>query len=126
MTVAIVMTEDELRALIAQEIAAALAERDGCGPNSGFLTPAQAAEVAHVSPRTVQNWLSRGVLTRYGRPRLPLVSRAELMAFLAAPRPETPPAAPKRARTAAARSADRHFRAKARAMDAKPTAGSTE
>jgi hypothetical protein len=42
------------------------------------LTVREAAGLAGVAPKTIQNWLSDGRLIRHGVPRRPLVDRVEL------------------------------------------------
>jgi hypothetical protein len=62
-----------------------------------YLTPAEAARVAGVSPRTIRAWFAAGRLRRHGgSPRRPLVERAELVALLDGrkPPPDPPPPAP--------------------------------
>jgi excisionase family DNA binding protein len=50
--------------------------------DSPWLSVAEAAKVAGVTPKTVHNWLSARRLNRYGVPRRPLVDREELDALL--------------------------------------------
>lgn len=69
--------------LIADRVAAILAARAPVQPASAYIVVGEAARILGISPKTIQNYLSAGRLTRHGGPRRPLVARAEVEALAA-------------------------------------------
>lgn len=69
--------EDIVRSIVREE----LARRD-TEPTSAFLSVAEAAAFARVSPGTVRRWIKANELTRHSAGTRVLVDRAELEAFL--------------------------------------------
>lgn len=76
----------ELRALVAEAVAEALATREPRQKKSraGLLTLDDVAAVCHVSPETVRHWIWEGRLKAYKPGRAPLVKESELLAFVEA------------------------------------------
>lgn len=75
------MTFDEqLRKMVAEEVARQLGAQQ---PANDYLSVAEAAAVARVSPGTVRRWVRRGELTRHEAGTRVLVKRDELERFLA-------------------------------------------
>lgn len=79
---AIVITEEQLNALIDTRVAAALAATSPAGHVADLVTVAEAARMAGVKPKTVRTWLSAGRLHAYGANRRRLISRTELEALI--------------------------------------------
>jgi len=84
-----VTLEETFRAIVREEVRAALREVTPAAPSTGtaspYLTVKQAAEYAgDVRPETVRAWIKSGGLARHGVGRVLLVRRDQLEAFLAA------------------------------------------
>lgn len=105
------LTDDQLEQ-IAERVAEILADRE---PAPEMMTFGEAGQMAGVSPRTVANWCSGASprLTRYGVPRRPLVSRAELLALVSPPAPVVA-GKPHRPASTRRRKTDGYFRALAK------------
>ena len=76
--------EDTLRAIVREEVRAAL--RDAASPTAptgDVLTLDEAATHANVSKATLHRWMRDGLVTRRGHGRLTRVSRAQVDAALA-------------------------------------------
>jgi len=71
--------EHIVRAIVRDELSK---QRDAKPANDAYLSVAEAAALARVSPGTVRRWVRRGELTRYEAGTRVLVKRDELEAFL--------------------------------------------
>ena len=71
-----------LRALIAQLVEEALAQRAAVAANDEYLSPEQAASVARVSPATVRRWVREGKLPGHHAGRRVRVKRSELESLM--------------------------------------------
>lgn len=88
----ITLTEDQLRAMIAQEVARILAT-SAPSPETptdarDLLRVSEAAALSGLSRKTIYNYQSEGRLMRHGLPRAPMVSRAELLGLMTRARPK--------------------------------------
>lgn len=71
--------EQAIRRIVREE----LAKQKPANDESGYLSVAEAAAFARVSPGTVRRWVRRGELTRHEAGARVLVKRDELEKFLA-------------------------------------------
>ena len=76
---ALVLTEEEVRALVREEVRRALGE--ATAPDS--LTTEQAADAAGVTPKTIRQWIADGRLPASHRGRLRVIRRTDLSTLLA-------------------------------------------
>lgn len=82
---ALVLTEEEVRALVREEIARALGEFAGPGLP---LDTAGAAREASVSPKTIRAWVAEGRLRATRRGRSLRIERADLARAMAGDDPD--------------------------------------
>jgi len=78
----ILTTDEQLRALIREELRTALGEARG----ADLLSTEEAARVAGVTPKTVRDWIRAGAVPASRRGRRHVVKRADLMAYLSGSR----------------------------------------
>jgi excisionase family DNA binding protein len=77
-----VIVEDALRKVLREERSRA---SQAPGPDDHFLSVADAAALASVTPGTIRKWVKEHKLVRYGTRRVLRVRRSELLALLAGP-----------------------------------------
>lgn len=83
---ALVLTEEEVRALVREELHRALADlRRATVPDA--MSTEQAAELAGVTPKTVRAWVEAGALRSSRRGRRIVIQRADLDAYLSGTAP---------------------------------------
>lgn len=75
--------EESIRAIVREEVRAALREAQAPAPTGGMLTIEEAAAHAKCSKATLHKWLRDGALTRHGSGKLTRVDRAQLDQVLA-------------------------------------------
>jgi len=81
----VILTDDQLEVIghrVAEILRGDASQADAQADDRDLLRVADAARLAGLSPKTIANYLSEGRLTRYGQPRVPMVSRAELLAMI--------------------------------------------
>jgi excisionase family DNA binding protein len=80
---ALTLTVEQLRALVREELARALAR-----PDSDVLSTEQAAEVAGLAPKTIREWVATGRLRATKRGRRLRIERGDLARAMAGDSPD--------------------------------------
>lgn len=82
-----IFDEDEFRDIIRCEVRQAIREELGKKPAAGgdYVSVAEAAQIAAVSPQTIRAWIRAGKLKQFNAGRVIRVRRPELEALMASP-----------------------------------------